>query len=384
MHLFRLASLNLSPFNRLRRYVAGLCAAVAWSVVPGMAWSQSVVFINPGKSDEAYWVAASNAMQKAANSLGMQLQVMYGERNRLEPIAIAQSVAQRKPADRPDYVIFSNDYGVAPSVLRTLEDTGIKVFMAFSGPHSDLREQTGKPRERFTSWLGSLEPNAEDAGYLTAKALIQAGLQKPEFKDAQGKLQMLAIAGDRSTTSSIARNRGMHKAVREAGKQVDLLQEVYGEWRRDKAQAQAEVLYQRYPQARLIWSGNDLMAFGAMQSWKTRGGTPGKDAFFSGVNTSVEAFEQLRGGQLTALAGGHFLAGAWAMVLLYDYHHGVDFISEGLELHRPMFTLFEARSSSQFERRFNAASGALDFRRFSKHLNPKVRVYDFDVQKLLR
>lgn len=384
MHLFRLAPLNLSRFQRLRTYAAGLCAAVAVGIAPGMAWAQSVVFINPGKSDEAYWVAASHAMQKAADSLGMQLQVMYGERNRLEPIAIAQSVAQRKLADRPDYVIFSNDYGVAPSVLRTLEDTGIKVFMAFSGPQSDLREQTGQPRERFKSWLGSLEPNAEDAGYLTAKALIQAGAKNPIFKDAQGKLQLLAIAGDRSTTSSIARNRGMHKAVSEAAEQVELQQEVYGEWRRDKAQAQAEVLYKRYPQARLIWSGNDLMAFGAMQSWQTQGGTPGKDALFSGVNTSIEAFEKLRSGQLTALAGGHFLAGAWAMVMLYDYHHGVDFISEGLELHRPMFTLFDARSSMQFEKRFNGPSGDLNFRMFSKHLNPKLRTYDFDLQKLLR
>lgn len=361
-----------------------LYVAVALSALHGVAFAQSVVFINPGKSDEAYWVAASNAMQKAADSLGMQLHVVYAERNRLEPIAIAQNLAQLPQSARPDYVIFSNDYGVAPGVLRTLEGTGIRLFMAFSGAQSDLREQTGKPRERFKAWLGSLEPNAEDAGYLTAKALIQAGAKKPELRDAQGQLQLLVIAGDRSTPSSIARNRGVHKAVREAAGKVTLLQEVYGEWRRDKAQAQAEVLYKRYPQARLVWSGNDLMAFGAMQSWQKKGGVPGKDALFSGVNTSAEAFEKLRSGQLSALAGGHFLAGAWAMVMLYDFHHGVDFINEGLELQRPMFTLFDAPSSLQFEKRFNAASGTLDFRMFSKYLNPKVRAYDFDLQKMLR
>lgn len=361
-----------------------LCMAAACGAFHSVVLAQSVVFINPGRSDEGYWLAASNAMHKAAISLDMQLQVIYAERNRLEPIAIAQSLVQRPPAERPDYVIFSNDYGVAPSVLRALEGSGIKVFMAFSGAQSDLREQTGRPRERFKSWLGSLEPNAEDGGYLTAKALIQAAVQKPEFKDAQGKLQLLVIAGDRSTTSSIARNRGMRKAVSEADGQVTLAQEVYGEWRRDKAQEQAEVLYKRYPQARLVWSGNDLMAFGAMQSWQKQGGTPGKDALFSAVNTSGEAFEKLRNGQLTALAGGHFLAGAWSMVMLYDYHHGVDFISEGLELQRPMFTLFDARSSMQFEKRFNSPSGALNFRAFSKHLNPKLRIYDFDLEKLLR
>ena len=361
-----------------------LCVAALWTALQPLALAQSVVFINPGKSDEAYWVGASNAMQKASDSLGMQLQVRYAERNRLEPIAIAQSLAQRPPAERPDYVIFSNDYGVAPSVLRALEGSGIKMFMAFSAAQSDMRAQMGQPRGMFQSWIGSLEPKAEDAGYLTAKALIQAGLKKPELQDAQGKLQLIAIAGDRSTPSSIARNRGMQKAVNEMQGQVILLQEVYGEWRRDKAQMQAEVLYQRYPQARLIWCGNDLMAFGAMQSWQKRGGIPGKDALFSGVNTSEEAFGKLRSGQLTALAGGHFLAGAWSMVMLYDYHHGVDFIDEGLELQHPMFILFDERSSSQFEKSFNSPARPLNFRIFSKHLNPKLRTYDFDLKKLLR
>lgn len=292
-----------------------LSMAVACCAWHSLAAAQSVVFLNPGKSDEAFWVAASHAMHKAADSLGMQLQVLYGERNRLAPIAMAQQVAQRPQAERPDYVIFSNEYGVAPSVLRALDGSGIRVLMAFSGAQSERRDQTGYPRERFAFWLGSLEPNAEDAGYLTAKALIAAGRQKPALWDAQGVLPLLVIAGDRSTPSSIARNRGMRKAVQEAGAQVQLLQQVYGEWRADKAQVQAEVLYQRYPQSRLVWSGNDLMAFGAMQSWQARGGKPGQDALFSGINTSAQAFGALRNGQLTALAGGHFLAGAWAMVM---------------------------------------------------------------------
>lgn len=383
-HMVTFPFFNPQTGQWLRALTKGLCVAAALGMADFVVFAQSVVFINPGKSDEAYWVAAGNAMHKAADSLGMQLHMVYAERNRLKPIAIAQSLAQRPQSERPDYVIFSNEYGVAPGVLRTLEGSGIQAFMAFSGAQRDLREQTGKPRERFNFWLGSLEPNAEDAGYLTAKALIQAGFERPELHDEHGKLQLLAIAGDRSTPSSIARNRGMRRAVHETGSKVVLRQEVYGEWRREKAQLQAEVLYQRYPQARLVWSGNDLMAFGAMQSWQARGGVPGKDALFSGVNTSAEALARLRSGELTVLAGGHFLAGAWTMVMLYDYHHGIDFISEGLELQRPMFTLFDTNRSLQFEQRFNAGSGSLNFRSFSKHLNPKLRVYDFNLEKLLR
>ncbi len=362
----------------------GCAAAVLW-MAHSWVMAQSVVFINPGKTDEAYWVAAAQSMQQAARSLGMQLQVIYTERDRLRPIAVARQIAQRTKAERPDYVIFSNEYSVAPSILRELDGSGIKVFMAFSGIQDDLRDQVGVPRERFPFWLGSLGSNAEDAGYLTARALIQAAAKKPQWRDANGKWQMLAIAGNRSTPSSIARNRGMRKAVLEAAGQVELMQEVYGEWRQDKAQEQAHVLFKRYPQARLVWAGTDLMAFGAMEAWAQQGGRPGKDALFSGINTSRAAFEKLRSGELTALAGGHFLVGAWAMVMLFDYHHGVDFASEGLESEVSTFKLFDKSSSRQFEKRFGSQNtAALSFKSFSKRLNPKLRSYDFDIDKLLR
>lgn len=322
-------------------------------------------------------------MQKAADSLQMRLEVIYAERNRLEPIAIAQRLALRAPSQKPDYVIFTNDYSVAPSVLAALEGADIKAFMTFSGIQSELRTQVGKPRERFAFWLGSLEPNAQDAGYLTAKALIESALERPALKDSRGKLQLLAIAGDRSTPSSVERNEGMLQAVREFADKVELKHQVFGEWRADKAQAQSAVLFARYPQARLVWSGNDLMAFGAMQAWQTQGGIPGKDALFSGINSSALALESVRQGQLSALAGGHFLAGAWAMVMLFDYHRGVDFIAEGLEQQRPMFHLFNTASSRQFEQSF-APGVPLDFKPFSKYLHPRVQRYDFNLHKLLQ
>ncbi len=367
-------------------YALRCCAAAVLLMGSPWTFAQSVVFINPGKSDEAYWVAAADVMHKAADSLGMQLRVVYAQRDRLAPIEIAKSIAAQSPEQRPDYVVFTNDYSVAPSILQALAGSGIKAFMAFSGIQDDLRKQVGQPRERYPFWLGSLEPNAEDAGYLTARALIRAASKQPNMRDDQGRLQMVAIAGDRSTPSSIARNRGMRKAVKDAGGAVQLMQEVYGEWRQDKAQLQADVLFKRYPQVRLVWSGNDVMALGAMKAWQDKGGVPGKDAVFSGVNTSGDAFEKLREGQLTALAGGHFLAGAWSLVMLYDYHHGVDFASEGIEQVRPMFKLFDAHSSAQFEKRFgpHQATERLDFKPFSKHLHPKLRSYDFDMEKLLR
>lgn len=351
-------------------------------LLSGPVCAQRVAFINPGKKDEAYWQAAAQAMEGAARSLGQSLEVFYAEREHLRALAYARSLVARPPAQRPDYAVFSNDYGTGTELLRLFEGSGIRCFLAFSRPPAEGPNGAGQPRERFAHWIGSLEPRADEAGYLTARALIEKG-RAAAAHAPDGKLHLLAIAGDRSTTASILRNEGMRRAVLEAG-DVVLLQEVYADWSREKATEQAAWLWQRHPHARLVWAGNDLMAFGAMAAWEQRGGTPGKTAWFSGINTSTEALAALRAGRLAALAGGHFITGAWALVMIHDHHHGHDFADEGLVLQRSMFTLFSARSADVFAARFGAGASPIDYRRYSKVLNPQVRRYEFGFETLLR
>src|SRR5215212_9963564 len=82
--------------------------------------AQSIVFINPGKSTEAYWVTAARAMEAAAANLGMKLETRYAERDHLKTIEFAKEIAALPPASRPDFVILTNDNGTGPEMLRTL------------------------------------------------------------------------------------------------------------------------------------------------------------------------------------------------------------------------------------------------------------------------
>ena len=322
---------------------------------PTIGWSQKVFFINPGRSDEAYWVAADKSMQMAATSLNMQLEVRFTERLHFKAIDIAHELAARSPDRRPDYVIYSNDYGVAPALLDIFGGTSIRSFMAYSGPTVEERRLTGAAREKYPNWIGALEPRAQDAGYLTARALIAKGRAMKAVAPDQ-KLHLIAIAGDRSTNSSILRNEGMRRAVREA-QDVVLDQEVYADWSESKSQEQSAWLFDRYPQAKLIWSANDLIAFGAMRSFEKRGGVPGKTGFFSAINTSNAALQALESGRLSALAGGHFITGAWAMVMIYDYAQSKDFAVQAVEQSVPMFTLFTPEKVRAFKTRFGDQSG---------------------------
>jgi len=364
------------------RLMLGLIAGCMFSL-PATVMAMTVTFLNPGRSDEVYWVTASNCMMAAAHNLGMQLEIIYVERDHLKTLELAKQIAVRPVSARPDYVVLSNDYAVGAEAMRILDAAHIKTFFAYSGfSDASERDKVGVPRQIYKGWLGSLEPRAGDAGYLTARALIQRGLAE-KLVGADGKLHMLAIAGDRSTTTSYKRNEGMRRAVAEA-KNVVIDQVIYGDWNRAKAQEQSTWLYQRYPGTRLVWAGNDLMAFGAMESWRARGGKPGRDAYFSGINTSSEAFTALESGSLSALAGGHFITGAFSLVMLHDYHHGKDFADEGMELERSMFILFTPHEARRFQHLFGAQNyERLDFRRFSKALNPAVKKYDFSFRQLL-
>jgi ABC-type sugar transport system substrate-binding protein len=374
---------ELAQPQQVTRRAVSLSLALCLAVVlcGSVARAQSVAFINPGKSDEVYWVTAAQAMQAAARSLGMTFEVQYAQREPLKTLEIAREMVARPAGKRPEYIVITDDYSVADRLLAIIDPARVKSFLAFSSIPVDQRGGIGSPRGKYKGWLGSLEPQAEEAGYLTARALIERGKKEKAFAP-DGKLHMLAIAGDRSTPSSINRNQGMRRAVAEAA-MVVVEEEVYAAWTRENAAQQAESLYRRYPDVKLIWAGNDLMAFGAMAAWEKRGGKPGVDAWFSGINTSTEALEAVKSGRMIALAGGHFITGAWALVMIYDYHHGHDFADEGLELRRPMFAEFTPALADRYIERFSAGFDGVDFSRYSKVRNAKLKRYNFGFAQLL-
>ncbi|MDM4766015.1 ABC transporter substrate-binding protein [Pelomonas sp. SE-A7] len=352
---------------------------IAWT---GEALSQTVAFINPGRSDEPFWLGASQAMQAAAHSLAVPLEVLYAEREPERALQLARDIAARPAGQRPDYVILVNEKNTLVENARVLGAAGIKSFAAFSGLLPRERERWA-PRQGLPQLQGSLEPQAEDAGYLTARALIRQALADRGTPRGQ-KLQMLAISGDRTTPVSIQRNEGLRRAVAESP-EVELVQQSFADWRRDLAAEAMSGLLARHPQARLLWTGSDLMAFGAMDAIEAAGQQVVRDWRISSINTSNEAMKAVLDGRLKALAGGHFLAGAWALVMVYDQAHGHDFAAdEGTDLVRPMFMLFGKAEAQRFLNRFGPGMPQLDFRPYSKALNPKLKQYRFEIGELLR
>ncbi|MFP5422206.1 MAG: ABC transporter substrate-binding protein [Gammaproteobacteria bacterium] len=334
----------------------------------------SVVFLNPGFSNEPFWVGYSDFMQAAADDLGMQLQIIYGERNPSQLLEKARELLTRD--NPPDYLIFVNEMYTAPELLRQFADSPIKLFSLHSTLTPEQQQLIGASRERYRNWIGSLVPNDEQAGYWMAKALIAKLEGKPG--------SLLAFAGVRFTPSSSLREYGLHRALREHP-EIKLQQMLQGEWKRQRAYEQAQLILPRYPEAKLVWSANDEMAFGVMQAAQEIGRQPGKDIYLSALNNSDEVLQARIDRKLCVLVAGHFTLGGWAMVMLHDYHAGLDFAERGgKDRVDPLFSLLDAKQAAHLQKRLKVPGFGLDFRQFSAVYRPQLKDYQFSIQPLLQ
>jgi ABC-type sugar transport system substrate-binding protein len=364
------------------RWIAA-CLGAALSLASPMLWAAgfSVVFINPGRSEEPFWRSATRFMQPAAQQLDIELEVLYAERDHLKMVELVRDVAGR--AKKPDYLMIVNEKLAAGEMLKIADKAGIKTLLVFSKFEDAQIAEFGKPREKYRHWLGSLTPNATEAGQLTAGELLrQAQLSRTVADD--GKVHVAVIAGDKVTPTGTQRLQGAVD-VFAANRSVVLEQVVYGNWERARANEQAAALLLRYPKLNAFWAASDLMAYGAMDAAEAAGRKPGTDLLFSAINNSPQVLQARVQGRISALAGGHFTAAAWGLVMLYDYHHGKDFRKEGLELNPPLFVLLDEERAQRFLSRFGDENfTSFGFRQFSKHLNPQLHSYQFSLLPALK
>jgi ABC-type sugar transport system substrate-binding protein len=347
------------------------------AVLGPCAQAASVLFLNPGTSQETFWVSYSQFMQAAAKNLGMDLQIQYAERNAETTLKQAREALQGP--SRPDYLVFSNELYVAPEILRLAQGSGVKLFLVNNGLTADQMRLLGAQPDKYPDWLGSLVPNNEEGGYLMLKELIR--LHGPV---APGEvIELVAFSGLKITPAAQQREQGMMRALAEHP-EVRLRQLVYGGWTRERAYEQARLLFKRYPQTSLVWSANDEMAFGAMQAYAETGGQPGKDVLFSAINNSAAALQALLEGRLSVLLGGHFTLGGWALVQLHDYDQGVD-VSQygGRDRQIPSLQLIDHAQARRLLAMGATQDYNVDFQKLSAKGRPTSYRYPFNLQTLM-
>lgn len=315
-------------------------------------------------------------MEAAAKDLGIELAIHPVGHWPGEILERARQVTAGP--GRPDYLLISIHRGIGPRLLELSQETGVPVFVINSGLTPQDAERFGGPRGHFPLWLGQMLPDEEQAGQVLTRLLLEAATRG---RAAGAPVGLIALEGQLGDTSSLRRTEGLLQAV--AGwKGAQLLQRVTAAWEPRLARRKTALLLRRYPGLQVIWAANDDMALGAVRALEESSHHPGQDVLVGGIDWTPESLQAVREGRMVTTLGGHFLEGAWALVLLHDHHHGRDFASEGLDWHTAMVPITRDTVDTFLRFLGEGEWESIDFRAFSRVANPEVKHYDFSLRAL--
>lgn len=363
----------IAPSNWLR----GLFVVAVLGCTMPAAWSGEikVAFVNPN-NPPAFWQAVCTTMKAAAAELGIGVEIRDWNGSREMAIAITRDFLAERPA--PDYLIASNDKDVGGEIVKLADAAHVKTILL----NNDLDASYGEPRKKYRDWLGSIVPDHEGAGYGIATAILTEAEKLPNRP-----LKILALTGDATTQASIERVRGLKRGIGVMSNllgpnSVQLVGVRYLDWTAKTAEASMREFLRTGPHIDALWAANDPMALGALAALKEAGYRPGIDVMVGGLNWSQEAVDRVMNREMVVSYGGHFLLGAWAMVVLRDYKDGRDFAEEDVRLQFPMGAI-----DLPVARRFPAIGkvdwNKVDFTRFSKTRNSAVTRYSFSPDAVL-
>jgi len=341
------------------------------------AASHKVVFISPGHAEQGFWHTVSSTMSAAAEQLGFELEIHYADRQWAKMVRNAESVIER--TDKPDFLILVNEYQQGARLLALADKAGIPTLMLLNSLTQEQRDIYGAPREQLKNWLGSLIPNNEIAGYEMAQSLVHNTKQE----STPPSIALLTLAGDNNTPASQARLQGLDRALNDFP-ELKEQRRISVNWSGDEAYKRTRLWLQSGLELGAVWAANDAIGLGAIKAIREAGLKPGIDVKVSGLNWSQDAIKHVENGEMTLTHGGHFLAGGWAMVMLYDYVQGHDFNAISAEVHFPMMAINQTNAPDYLKHFGSQQWSRIHFKDFSLTHAAKLTRYQFTLTKLLQ
>ncbi|MAY41623.1 MULTISPECIES: ABC transporter substrate-binding protein [unclassified Neptuniibacter] len=342
--------------------------------------AMNVTFINPGKPGERFWDMVTETMKAAADDFDINLEVIYAERNRIKMTSIGLQVTSRSTP--PDYLILVNEEQAAEKIFLSSKGKNIKTIMLLNDFLPKQRTTVGFPGNDNPNLIGAVIPDNYAAGRRMMNALYQCAKKD----SAKAPYHMLAIGGDQITPASIDRNKGALSVISEH-QDIVLDRFLYANWN----QQESTKLTQNYlnwasknnihPSA--IWAANDPIAFGAKEAI-TANETKDNNICLVGLNWSAQGLKMVQDDEMLLTDGGHFLAGAWSMVLLHDYHQR----SISGDTRAPGSINFQMQSIdktniNQYVKNLGDENwGKINFRGFSLQPTTSYSEYDFSLKNV--
>lgn len=361
----------------LRRLCIGICIAGALLASQQTVQAQqnqvrTLALFSPGSENNAFWSQIIAFTKAACFDLNMKLDVYYGNDDPKILMRHMETVAKSVP--KPDALLFPAMKDAGEACLKIAESNQIPAFVFNMGLDESV---VGAPRTKYKYFIGQMVPDDEVAGYELALALLQAAKTAK-----QTNFGVIAVSGRTTDAAAIMRNKGLMRAVG-AFPGASTPGVISTDWTRSEAVDQAKKAITKNPGHSIVWAASDNMALGITESAPIWGFKPGVDFFAGGVDWTPEAIQAVIDKKLVATAGGHFMEGGWAAVLLYDYFNGRDFATEGVSVKSPM-GLINSENAKLYQSKLGDGNwGRINFNMFSKVGNKNLKTYNFQISTVL-
>jgi ABC-type sugar transport system substrate-binding protein len=332
----------------------------------------------PGSSP--FWEQTIKIMHAAAEDLNVDLTVVYSHSN-----SYSLKKDGLKALNDPDKVdFFLTGYWTSSTQfhLQRAERLGIRSFIFNSGVAPGERAEMGRPRGKYKYWIGQVTPDDLQASYFLADILVNKA--KAAGKAVDGKVHMIALGGWGSKNKiEEDRHDGLRKRIKE---QNDAMLDEYilTGWSKETAYNELIEKLKKHQNVSAIWSAGGPMALGAVKAAENLGMVPGKDIFIGGFDWGLDGIQAIIDGKMVVTLGSHFLEGVKALILIHDYHYGIDFADDpGVETLSQLQPITEDNAKAYLDILQKLDWREIDFKRFSKKHNTKLETYDLSLDALL-
>jgi ABC-type sugar transport system substrate-binding protein len=339
-----------------------------------------VGFLCSAPADHPFWGQVVQVMQAVANDLDIDLVVKYDStRSTYTTKRLGIHLLNSEP--RQDYFLTKYWPSVTNTHMELARERGTRVFIFNSDIASTDYETVGRtPRAKFENWIGHMVPDDRAAAFELASMLID----KARHADNRNsnEVRVLGLDAPGETSVAVSRRQGL-KAKIDATPGAILEELVVTNWEADSAREVIAELLKKHPDTDVVWAANEAIAWGAVQAVERSGKTPGKDVLIGGFDWNPQSIEAIADGRITASMFGHFMEGAWALILVHDYHYGFDFADGiGMRISTPL-NVIDAGSYQQYKVLLDTNWEKIDFRKLSKKYNPQLQTYNFNINQFI-
>lgn len=362
------------------RYLA-LHIFVGLLIVPASGWAASkyrIGFFIP--DDTPFWSRVALFAKAAAKDLDVDITVFDADADRI--LITRQFNRALQPDEKFDALIFPNFLTTASVMIESCELQKMPCILYNSDVDGATKLKLDGPGKSSGYWVAQLIPDDEGSAVSITKELLAIA------RGAQvNGLSLVAVNGYRADAPAIKRERGLRKVL--AGQDSLRLNQIfYTNWSEEEAYERTLGFLPRYPDTNIIWSANYRTTEGILRALATTNRKPGVDVFINSYDIDPISLQNIESGSIAVAAGGHYVEGAWSVVMAYDYLMGQRYTPEDAVIYTPLLIVKKSNLSLvrqalvQLENNPETLDKA-DFSRFSLVRNPQLKKYSFSLESVL-